>query len=476
VAAAGFIGRAAYLRELDSRLAIAARSGGDFVLLRGRRQIGKSRLVTEFLARSAVRAVYFQAARRPIADELTAFTDAIARSNLAGADLVRDGLRFATWEAAFAWIAGGATSDAPVVVVLDELPYLTGSDTAFESILQRIWDQTLQGRPVLLVVVGSDLVTMEAMGSYDRPLYGRLGLERAVLPLDVAEVAQVLGLAAPEAVDAYLTVGGFPRVLLSWEKEVPRADFLRRSLSDSTSALVVIGERMLTAEFRAPETARAALEAIGHGERTFGALSGRSGLSAASLNRALGGLREKQVIDIENPLSTARGGRSTRYRVADPYLRFWLRFVGPSLPDVERGRGDIAFDRTMNGWPGFRGRAVEPLVRRALERLVPLPELGEARDFGGYWTRSNDVEVDLVGVARRADVQRVAVVGSVKWRDGAPFTGTDEVELRQAASRVPGTDMATALAAVSRSGFVPGLEGVVQFGPDDVLRAWSVAP
>lgn len=473
MADSGFIGRTAYLRELSARLALAAGSGGDFVLLRGRRQVGKSRLITEFLARSGARSVYFQAARRPAREELVSFTEAIGRSNLAGADLVRNGLQFTTWESAFEWIAWTASPGAPVVVVLDELPYLTGTDPSFESVLQRVWDHTLEGRPVLLVVVGSDLAIMEAVSSYDRPLYGRVRLERVVLPLTLAEVADVLGLGAPDAVDAYLTVGGFPRVLLSWARGMSRREFVREGLSNSTSALVVIGERMLTAEFPDPQTTRTALEAVGHGERSFSALSDRSGLSGTSLHRALALLRSKQVIEGEDPLSTARGGRATRYRVADPYLRFWLRFVGPALADVERGRADLAVTRAEDGWSSYRGRAVEPLVRQSLERLAPVPGLGRARDFGGYWTRANDVEVDLVGVADRRRVRHIAAVGSVKWRDGQPFSIADAASLRRAASVVPGVDDTTNFLAVSRSGFADGLGEVVRLGPDDLLSAWS---
>jgi hypothetical protein len=113
------------------------------------------------------------------------------------------------------------------------------------------------------------------------------------------------------------------------------------------------------------------------------------------------------------------------------------------------------------------------LVRQSLERLAPVPGLGAARDFGGYWTRANDVEVDLVGVADRQRVQHIAAVGSVTWRDGQPFSTADAAKLRRAASTVPGADDTTTLVAVSRSGFVDGLGEVVQLGPDDLLRAWS---
>lgn len=469
----GFIGRTRYLDELGARLARAAEGTGQFVLLRGRRQVGKSRLVTEFLARSGVRSVYLQATRRPPADELVSFTEAIGRSTLAGADLVRSGLRFGSWEAAFEWIAAGATSDAPVVVVLDELPYLTATDPAFESMLQLVWDRTLAHRPVMLVVVGSDLATMEALTGYDRPLFGRLDLERAVLPLDLAEVAELLDLAPADAVDAHLTVGGFPRVLLSWEPGQPRSDFLHAALTDPTSALVVIGERMLSAAFPSPDNARAALLAVGHGERSFGALSSRSGLGATSLHRVLAALQDKRVVEAENPLSRARGARATRYRVSDPYLRYWLRFVGPALGDIERGRGDLVVAAAAESWPSYRGRAVEPLVRLALERLAPLPGLGAARDFGGYWTRANDVEVDLVGVPERTRVEHVAAVGSIKWRETGRFSPVDEAELRRAAPLVPGVDGRTSLVAVSRTGFAAGLGELHRIGPADLVSAWT---
>lgn len=473
VTGTGFIGRQTYLDELSVRLARTKRGAGEFVLLRGRRQVGKSRLVTEFLARSGVRSVYFQASRRPGPEELRSFTEAVGRSNVAGADLVRSGLRFGSWESALEWTAGGATVDAPVVVVIDELPYLIDADPAFESVIQRVWDQTLQYRPVLLIVVGSDLATMEALSSYDRPLFGRLSLERAVLPLHLAEVADLLGLTAPEAVDAYLTVGGFPRVLLSWPQGASRQGFLREALADSTSPLVVVGERMLAAEFPSPDNARSALLAVGHGERSFSSLSNRSGLGATSLHRVLDVLRHKRVVDAENPLSTARGARATRYRVTDPYLRYWLRFVGPALGDIERGRGDLALAGAEGGWLSYRGRAVEPLVRHALERLAPLPGLGTARDFGGYWTRANDVEVDLVGVSDRSRVDRVAAVGSIKWRETEPFSPTDERELRRVLPLVPGADERTDLLAVARAGFAPGVENLRHIGPADLVRAWT---
>lgn len=52
------------------------------------------------------------------------------------------------------------------------------------------------------------------------------------------------------------------------------------------------------------------------------------------------------------------------------------------LEEIERGRGDRATDRIMGSWSDYRGKAIEPLVRKAIERLLPLEALGDS--FNGH--------------------------------------------------------------------------------------------
>lgn len=68
-----------------------------------------------------------------------------------------------------------AAADGPVVVVLDEFPWITAGDSAgLEGVLQAIWDRTLEKLPVLMVLIGSDLAMMERLAQHDRPLFGRV--------------------------------------------------------------------------------------------------------------------------------------------------------------------------------------------------------------------------------------------------------------------------------------------------------------
>jgi hypothetical protein len=170
----------------------------------------------------------------------------------------------------------------------------------------------------------------------------------------------------------------------------------------------------------------------------------------------------------ELPVST-RPSRERRYRVADPYLRFWLRFLADNTAEIERGRGDLTLARIRRDWTTWRGRAVEPLVREALSRLLPDDQLPAAGAVGGYWTRTNNVEIDIVGADRGPVAQELIFVGSVKWLDQAAFDARDLAALQ--GRRFVLTDDPLPLVAVSRSGIsCRGLDAA--YGPGELLAAW----
>jgi hypothetical protein len=470
----GFIGRRAQLRTLSSELkAVRSTGRGRFVLLRGRRRVGKSRLVEEFLCRERVRHVFFAATKgRPPDRELGAFAELLASSDVRAAELVRGGARFDTWEGALRLIAESSDRRAPSVVVVDEFPYLIEGDPTVEGALQTAWDRALQASPVLLIVVGSDLGMMKALTEYDRPLYDRPTAMIHLPPLSPAELADLLGLGATEALDTYLVIGGFPLLALSWDGPSLKVS-LRRQLTDPTSPLIVSGERTVAAEFSPDAQARMVLSAIGSGERTFTAIGNASGVPRQSLERALDVLVRKRVVERAAPLSS-RPSRLSRYWISDPYLRFWLRYIEPSLNEIERGRGEIVVDRIVTTWKDYRGRAIEPLVREAVGRLLPDERFGDARHVGAYWTRDGAVEVDLVGVNRLGRPSSVAFVGSIKWRERSPFGRRDLATLAALRSRIPGAGEDTLLAAVSRAGFETG-DVSVGLEPVELVAAWERA-
>lgn len=174
----------------------------------------------------------------------------------------------------------------------------------------------------------------------------------------------------------------------------------------------------------------------------------------------------------DQPLSTKADTRNRRYRVDDSYLRFWLAFLQQAIPLAERGRGDLAVARIERSWTVWRGRAVEPLIRESLLRLLPDEGWAETAAIGGWWNRQNNPEIDLVGADRAPVAGAIHMIGSVKWRDAAPFGRRDYDDLVRSMVAVPGSGPDTPTIAVARSGVDGGLPLAAAWGPDDLVRAW----
>ncbi|GAA2910534.1 hypothetical protein GCM10010517_77000 [Streptosporangium fragile] len=437
--------------------------------------MGKSRLAQEFCDRSGLPYVIFQATRgRSPLSERSDFAEAVSCSGLAGRELVAGAVP-QDWNHALRSLAVAAGDQVPSIVVLDEVPWLVEQDPEFEGALQTVWDRHLSTRPILLLLVGSDLSVMRSLQEYGRPFFGRAA-QMTVRPLDLDDVAEMTGLDAADAIDALLITGGFPEVVRSWQPGMSRVDFLRDSLANPLSPLLAAGELSLLGEFPSATHTRAVLEAIGTGERAYGSIAGKVGgatpLPSGTLTPILTSLIAKRVVSADLPLSTRPDTRNRRYRVADPYLRFWLAFLQRAVADSERGRPDLALHRIERSWTSWRGRAVEQVVRDSLLRMLPNDDWPETEAVGGWWNRQNNPEIDLVGVDREPVANRVHFTGSVKWLDARPFDRHDYDELVRGSVAVPGATADTPKVAVSRAGFEPGLPLAARWTPEDLLAAW----
>ena len=110
------------------------------------------------------------------------------------------------------------------------------------------------------------------------------------------------------------------------------------------------------------------------------------------------------------------------------------------------------------------------MIREGLRRLAPGPLPAGTNVIGGYWTRINDPEIDIVGADREPVAKRITVVGSVKWLESRPFDSHDRARLAVHRSRLPGAEDDTPLLVVSREG--TAVRGVLALGPDELITAW----
>jgi AAA+ ATPase superfamily predicted ATPase len=477
-----FIGRRSELSLLGKRIEHITRTGtGLAVAIRGRRQVGKSRLVQELCDRSGLPYLYFTAVKgASVTESTTQFL-----TDLTESALPNDHGLLPSTPSAGGWgdmlrLLAGTLPDQPCIVVLDEVPWLAEQDDTFDGQLQVVWDRLLSRRPILLLLLGSDLHMMQRLTAYDRPFYGRA--DNLVLgPLNLAETATATGLTGSDAIDAHLITGGLPGILLRWPTGTPAENYLRDECADPASPLFAVPEQSLASEFPNPDVARRVLEAVGGDARTFANIAGAAGsrdaaVSSGTLSPLLRQLTDdKQVLIADQPLSTS-SGKPALYRVADSNLRLYLAILRDVHNLTRRGRPDTGYTLLQNRWTSWRGRAVEPLIRASLEQATTsgaLPWPG-AHTVGGWWNRQFNPEIDLVGADRAPVASQIYFCGSLKWL-GTPFDARDLHQLQEGARRIPGFDPAhTGLVIVTRSGtnLPSGIVDAV-WGPDDVVRAWQ---
>lgn len=473
-----FIPRPAVMSRLRAELqAVRERGRGRMVAVRGRRQMGKSTAVESFVEHCETPYVFATGLyRQPAQEQLIVASEAFETSANPLPGIEERVSPAQNWREWLGRVAVAASA-GPVVVVLDEFPWMAaGGDTAsLEGTVQSVWDRTLEKLPVFLVLIGSDIAMMERLAQHDRPLYGRFS-ELVVPPLNPAETA----LALPEAsafdvFDTYLVTGGYPRLLTDLVISGGSVDrWVTRSLLEATSPLDVTARLNLDAELADSTAAYRVLSAVGSSERgqlNLGAVAaGISGTGTATKAeetaaiRAVTQLVGKRLIEIEEP-AWANSNRLRRYRVADTYFRFWFRYVERNLGAISRGRGDIAAAAFERDWQSWRGVLIEPTIRHALSLVAR----GDARlssvdDVRPWWTRNGKVEVDAVGVSR----DRSVFLATVKWRERGGVTA-DELRALSAVI-VPRSERAE-LVAVCPSGAAPG--SAISFSADDLLAAWA---
>src|SRR5262245_28010892 len=350
-----FLDRIAEIERL--RAAFRAR-GSTLVCVYGRRRVGKSRLVTEALA--TVPSVYYLAderdqhlQRRALAQEIGRLVPGFAQ------------VEYPDWDALFDRWADSAPAGA--VLAIDELPYLVSAAPELPSLLQRRIDRATTGSHWLLC--GSSQRMMHGIVlDAAAPLYGRAREILKVEPLAPPFVSDGLGLRrAEDVVASYATWGGIPRY---WElaRGKPLAAAQRDLVLDRLGVLHDEPVRLLHDELRDTMQAHSILSLIGQGCHRLSAIAGRLEKPATSLVRPIALLVDLGLVKRELPFGEhPRRSKRARYRIADPFVRYWYRFVDPNRSLLQAGQ----LDRVQTGaeWPSHIAEIWEEVVRASVGQV-----------------------------------------------------------------------------------------------------------
>jgi hypothetical protein len=473
-----FFGRGHELALLDGIARQVAESGaGRLVGVRGRRQVGKSRLAEHFAARSGMPYGVIAGVKGvPVEIQMRRAVESLRSSACP-----LPGIEAVTASAPTDWydllsrlrlVLGGT----PAILVFDEFPWAWQASEGLDGLLQSLWDGDFSRHPVCLLLIGSDEAMMDRLFQHDRPLFGRLDEQLVVRPFNPAETAAALaaGTAPLEVFDTQLITGGFPELIAHARRFDSVHAMAENSLSRPHTLLADIAQINLAGELSESTSARLVLEAIGADEVgvvNFSAITAALGggkPAETAVTRAMETLTVKQIVAVDYPARRA-GGRLKRYRIADPYLRFWFRFIAPQLRNIEVGRPDLAIAAFRRLWPAWRGKAIEPVLRDALLRLAPdVPQLRDIESVDAWWDRSGINEWDAVGTGRD---RLPLAVGSIKWRETQPFGQRDLAKLAVARSVIPHAER-TALLAIAAHGSAAGVDVDLTLDATDLLGAW----
>lgn len=421
-------------REL-ARLREAIAAPPQLVILRGRRRVGKSFLLTHALARK--RGIFFQADEQSERSHLDMLAREVAR--LLGP---RVPLRFGSWDEALETV-GELARERPLTLILDEFQWLLGAQPALESIVQRHWDRWQRDRvPVTLILSGSALRLMEELLSSGAPLFGRADYRPLLEPLDYRDASTFASprLSAESKLRRYAVLGGTPQYQV-WAgrgslPETIAERILRKGESLYEEPLHLLREEQT---IRDPGTYFAIVREVAAGRTTVSEISNGTQLPVPNLTKMLRRLLDLGYLEARSPLSPqGPEARRTSYRLADPFFRFWFRFVFPNRSLLERGRVEDVLHIVERDLDVYMGLAFEDCCREWTGRFAG-DALPASQQLGSWWSRDGQTEIDVAGVTRG----RYDLLASCKWARVAPASALDRLlDQRDSLPRAGGAQLA----------------------------------
>ncbi|MGH3280974.1 MAG: ATP-binding protein [Trebonia sp.] len=382
------------------------------VALIGRRRVGKSWLFRR-LAHGKP-AILLVSEQLPAGAQLTRFADQL--EPVLG---VRPDLRDVP--ALFRVVYRAARAQR-LLVVIDEFPWLLGTSAVQVrqtlSAIQAVIEEEQDDSKIKLVVCGSHVGQMEALFSERNPMHGRL-IRTEIRPLPFGEALEFLSSADPVAAfERYAITGGMPLYLSRLAAGTTR-DIVCGQILDRNGPLWNEGRAILEQELREPRVYFGILELLASGEKELHEIAAPMRMNGSVVTKYLATLMELRLVRRKQPIGSAANARSGHWRLADPFLRFWFRYVFPFQAGLESGLRPVDLYDVEIG-PTLADH-VSPVFEDWCRQLLRSTHGMKATVVDSWWgnaanqfrrtkERSSE-EIDAVGMLR----SKVTLVAECKW-------------------------------------------------------------
>lgn len=416
-----FIDRENEIKALDSLL---RKKTASLVLLYGRRRVGKTRLVQEFMR--GRNGLYFYTPNGEEKTILAEFSRAVESEFF-------QGFRFTDFDTFLNYLEGKCGEG--FVLAIDEFQRLSNIDGAVSQ-LQRHWDEKMSAARCFMILSGSSIGAIRRVAlSGDAPLYGRRTATIKVEPLKYLDLLKWFQkYSAEELVEVYGSFGGTPAYLGLVDEDLSVEENIIEKILSKNSPLHEEPEMLLMEEIRTPQRYMDILSAIAQGRNTVTQIADLTGINRDGVITYLKTLEILDLIDRVTPVTEPEAKRGL-YEIRDPLFSFWFRFVRLNKRQLELGLERNVWEGIKEEFNQYMGQIFENICREVLvdmagRNLLPL----RAEKIGKWWWK--DVEIDAVGLEKK-EGKALAVEakwGQLDYRDSKRLLA----DLSRKAMRIPG--------------------------------------
>lgn len=403
-----FVNRKVELETLEKQYNSSVSS---LVIVYGRRRVGKTALLTEFL-KLHTDSIYFLATEESELQNLNYFKAQVA--DFTGNELLRSAT--VDWYIVFKTLVGYRTKTKKVVVI-DEFQYIGQSNSAFPSILQKIWDTILKDANIMLVLCGSLVSLMKSQTlDYSSPLYGRRTAQIKLKQVPFKHYREFYeGKSDNELLPFYAVTGGVPKYIETFQGYDDIYSAISENILNPQSFLYEEPYFLLQKEVSEIGSYFSLIKAIAMGNHKLSEIAGNLGVKQTNLTKYLKVLMDLNLVEREVPVTETapEKSKSGLYRLTDNFIAFWFKFVYPYRAYLEKGEKEYVLAQIKKGFvQNFASFVYEDVCRERLWELSALNTWDFQFDkVGRYWGAKTG-EVDIVAID---SVGKNLIVGECKY-------------------------------------------------------------
>ncbi|MBQ7675057.1 MAG: ATP-binding protein [Campylobacter sp.] len=380
-----FINRISELQILNDEY---AKNGTRFAVIYGRRRVGKTALISEFIKDK--NALYFYATTAN--DSPNRFGKALAKTlNLPFADK----LNFDNFTSAFE-LFNEVKFDQKLIIAIDEFQNLAINDKNFIGEFQFIYDTIIAKKNIFLIICGSVISMFYSLVlNYNAPLYGRRTINLHIKPLKFRHICEFLpSLDRQTQLFAYCSFGSIPKYLENYDESKDFWQNLSDNILDKSSYLYAEGQFLLNSEISESASYFSILETISKGNTKISSIAGNLGVNSTYLSRYLQKLIELDLVQKELPITETNPLKSKfgRYKISDKYLAFWFYYVYKNYSFLEIDNKEAVLDEIKNNFNDrFVSFGFEEVVKEMIMDDFSLIGF-KPQKIGRWWDNKNEID------------------------------------------------------------------------------------